>query len=274
MSRMLRDLKDGINNTEKILNFAGRVAGNASAGISKAVMKHGPKLAFGAAKGIAYDAPKALIHGAGNASGHLGKNIDKFFEEPWLVESRASLQKSRAGFASIGQSGAKITKSKLEGFGKGLWHGGAAVMHSPIGKVVKTGGLSAGLYGLMAYGMDDPSRATGDRIASAGKYMTAAAIDTASDLTLTAVAGGLSMLGPVGVAAAAGITAYNVIGNFVGIDAGSLALRAMDAMDERYEADRNGGKKFQLGENSSMALQRQISNIHQSGSNMAEMMHN
>jgi hypothetical protein len=261
-ARRFNDFKHGINNTGKMLNFAGRVAQHTSAHLFKTA----PKATWKIGKAIAYTGPKSMLLTTDKIVKKIDKTVKQFnspiVSEPLFAEARMSARKA-------------MTSAKEGNFWQATKHTGAAtLLHSPIGTLGKGLLMSGGMYGLMAYASDDASKSTGDRAASVGKHGIAAVVDATADFALSGVADGIGMLGPYGMMAAAGIRAYNFGANFVGLDLGSLALRAMDSMDERYNQDRGGGKKFSLSENSSMALQRQISNIHQSGSNMAEVMHN
>ena len=133
--------------------------------------------------------------------------------------------------------------------------------------------FSGAMYGFMGYMSDNPQNAASDRMVNIGKHGIAAAADVGADTAFSAAALGLSMFGPLGVAAGAGLMAYNFVGNLIGIDAGSVALNVMNHFDERYEQDTRG-TKFNMTENTSMALQRQVSNLQGAGSNLGEMMHN
>lgn len=164
--------------------------------------------------------------------------------------------------------------------------GVGALWHSPIGNAAKTAGLSMGLYGLMGFLEDNKMDNASDRMITYGKNLTAGVVDTTSDLAMTgigvaaesagiALAGmtgwtGLAMAGTgVGVA----LTAYSLLGNLFGIDPGSLVKKGLDQADEMYETAKYG-PKFDMTRNTSMAMQRQLQNLHASGSNMAEMLHN
>lgn len=133
--------------------------------------------------------------------------------------------------------------------------------------------FSLGMYGLSAAMTDNPMNAASDRMVNAGKHTIAAGADITADVGLSAAAYGLSALGPVGVMAGSALMAYNFLGNFVGLDAGSLSMNIMNQFDERYENDKRG-PKFNMTQNTSMAMQRQVNNLHGAGSNLGEMMHN
>ena len=137
------------------------------------------------------------------------------------------------------------------------------------------GVLSSGLYGLSAWATDDASMATSDRMYNATKHGIAATVDITADAGLTAVGIGLATFGgPIGMMAGMGIQAFNMFAGFAGIDAGSIAMKLMDYAEEEYQTAKNGGSKFNMTNNTSMAIQRQLSNIAMSGSNLGEMMHN
>jgi hypothetical protein len=136
-----------------------------------------------------------------------------------------------------------------------------------------SGVIGAGLYGLSAVVSDDPTAQTSDRMVNATKHGVAFAADTASDIALTGVAAGLSLLGPTGMMVGTALHAFNMLGGFVGMDAGSQVMKVMDYADEQYESAKNG-PSFNMTENTSMAMQRQVQNMHAGGSNLGEMMHN
>lgn len=133
--------------------------------------------------------------------------------------------------------------------------------------------LGGGLYGLSAWISDDSRMDTSDRMVNGVKHGAAFAADLASDTVLTGVAMGLSTLGPYGMVAGAALNAFNIVGGFMGVDAGSMVMRGMDYADEQYESAKRG-PQFNMTKNTSMALQRQLQNMHASGSNLGEMMHN
>jgi hypothetical protein len=133
--------------------------------------------------------------------------------------------------------------------------------------------LSGGLYGLSAYASDDPNAEVGDRGINIAKHGVAAGVDLGADALLTGVATGLSMLGPLGGIAGGALTAFNMFAGFAGLDAGSLAMNAMNYTEQEYDRVK-AGPKFNMTQNNSMAMQRQIQNLHASGSNLGEMMHN
>lgn len=134
--------------------------------------------------------------------------------------------------------------------------------------------MSGGLYGLMAYATDNADNDASDRGVNAAKYAVAAGVDVAADGVLTGVAAGLATFGgPAGIVAGGAITAFNMLAGFAGLDAGSLAMRAMDYTEAEYENAKTG-PKFNMTQNTAMSLQRQLGNIAQSGSNLGEMMHN
>lgn len=136
-----------------------------------------------------------------------------------------------------------------------------------------TTAFSGAMYGLSAVMTDDGTMDGGDRMAHYTKHAMAGAADVTADLALTGVAAGLSMLGPLGAVAGGGLMAYNLLGGFFGIDAGSGVMNFMDYADTQYEKQRRG-PKFPMTQNTSMAMQRQVQNLHASGSNLGEMMHN
>lgn len=130
------------------------------------------------------------------------------------------------------------------------------------------------MYGISALATDPGGAVSpGDRMHHYNKHMVAAGVDVASDVAMTGVAIGLAQFGPYGQIAAGALTAYNVVSGFVGWDLGTLSMNFMDAADQEYES-RKQGPKFNMTQNTSMAMQRQMQNLHASGSNIAEMMHN
>jgi hypothetical protein len=148
-----------------------------------------------------------------------------------------------------------FTKDQFKGFGYGL-------------------GISSGVYGLVGYATDNNMNNAGDRMAHYGKHAVALGADIASDITLSVAAAGIATLGgPAGVFVAGGLKMFNMFAGFAGIDAGSIAMNVMNYADEEYER-RKSGPTINMTQNTSMALQRQIQNMHASGSNLGEMMHN
>jgi hypothetical protein len=135
--------------------------------------------------------------------------------------------------------------------------------------------MSGGLYGLSAYMSDNENASAGDRMANVVKHGVAGTVDVAADFGLTTVAAGLATFGgPGGVVAGGVLMAFNMFAGFAGLDAGSLAMTAMNYADGEYDTAKAGKSKFNMTENTSMAMQRQIQNLHASGSNLGEMMHN
>lgn len=130
-----------------------------------------------------------------------------------------------------------------------------------------TAGLSTVGYGLGSFLTDDGNT---NKVHHYGKWGIAGGVDVATDLTATALA--TLAFGPVGgTIVGLGLMASG----FMGVDPGSIALSAMDHMDETYDKMLNyqrGG--FQLSNNSAQMLTRQIQNLQSSGSNIAEIMHN
>lgn len=139
--------------------------------------------------------------------------------------------------------------------------------------ILATTGFSGAMYGLSAVMTDNTDMDAGDRMSHYTKYAMAGAADVGTDLALTGVAAGLSALGPIGAVFGGGLMAYNMFGGFFGMDAGSGLMNFMDYADTEYEKQKQG-PKFNMTQNTSMALQRQIQNLHASGSNLGEMMHN
>jgi hypothetical protein len=134
--------------------------------------------------------------------------------------------------------------------------------------------LSGSMYGLSAYATDNPDNNAGDRMAHYGKHAIAGGVDVAADLALTGVGIGLATFGgPAGMAMAGGLQLFNMFAGFAGMDAGSIAMNVMNYADEQYDKAKTG-PKFNMTQNTAMAMQRQIQNLHASGSNLGEMMHN
>lgn len=134
--------------------------------------------------------------------------------------------------------------------------------------------ISGGLYGLSAYATDDPMNSGGDRMAHYGKHAVAAGVDIASDAVLTGASVALATFGgPAGMFVAGGLQMFNMFAGFAGIDAGSIAMNVMNYAEEEYDKAKRG-PKFNMTQNTAMAMQRQIQNLHASGSNLGEIMHN
>lgn len=134
--------------------------------------------------------------------------------------------------------------------------------------------ISSSMYGLSAYATDNDMNSPGDRMAHYAKHGIAGGIDVMADAALTGVSFGLATFGgPAGMALAGGIQAFNMFAGFAGIDAGSIAMNVMNYAEEEYDKAKRG-PKFNMTENTAMAMQRQIQNLHASGSNLGEMMHN
>lgn len=132
-----------------------------------------------------------------------------------------------------------------------------------------TGGFSGLAYGAGAFMTQDPSNTLSDNVSHYGKWAIAGGIDAGTDIGLTLAAS--AMFGPLGgFAAGIGLMAAG----FMGIDPGSMAMNAMDGMDNMYSRLENRGNTFQLSENSAQLMQRQLKNLQGAGSNVAEMMHN
>lgn len=134
--------------------------------------------------------------------------------------------------------------------------------------------LSGSMYGLSAYATDNPDNNAGDRMAHYGKHAIAGGVDIAADAALTSVGIGLATFGgPAGMAIAGGLQLFNMFAGFAGMDAGSIAMNVMNYADEQYDKAKTG-PKFNMTQNTAMAMQRQIQNLHASGSNLGEAMHN
>lgn len=134
--------------------------------------------------------------------------------------------------------------------------------------------LSGGLYGLGAYMTDNDQASAGDRAAHYAKYAVASGVDILADSALTVASFGLATFaGPIGMMAAGGLQMFNMFAGFMGYDAGTLAMNVMDYADEQYDKNKLG-PKFNMTQNTTMTMQRQIQNLHASGSNLGEMMHN
>lgn len=132
-----------------------------------------------------------------------------------------------------------------------------------------TGAFSGLAYGAGAYMTQDPSNGLAENVSHYAKWGVAGSIDVATDVGVTLAAS--AMFGPMGaVAAGVGLMAAG----FLGVDPGSMALQAMDGMDQMYDRMSGRGSRFQLSENSAQLMQRQIMNLQGAGSNVAEMMHN
>lgn len=141
-------------------------------------------------------------------------------------------------------------------------------------KDVGKGALFSGaMYGLGAYATDNADNDMSDRLVNTTKYGAAFAADVAGDTLLTGVAKVAGMFGPTGRAVGAAITAFNFGSNLLGIDAGSMLMHGWDHAEDQYYKVKEG-PKFDMTGNKSQAMQRQIQNLHASGSNLGEMMHN
>ena len=142
-----------------------------------------------------------------------------------------------------------------------------------IKPMLKTAAFSGAMYGLSAVMTDDTSADHGDRMAHYAKHGVAATADVGADIGLGLAASVISKAGPWGAVVGGGIMAYNLLGGFFGLDAGSGVMNMMNYADEEYEKQRQG-PKFNMTQNTSMALQRQLQGLHANGSNLGEMMHN
>lgn len=149
----------------------------------------------------------------------------------------------------VGKAGRKTKR------GIGAWAGGVGISTA----------LSGGLYG-MAAGLT--ASEASNKPAHYAKYATAAAVDVGSDAILTGI--GALIGGPVGW----GLAAYSIGAGFLGADPGSLALKAMDKMDEMYDQYTGRTPKFKLTENTMNSLQRSMSHLSGSSAGLAELMHN
>lgn len=158
-------------------------------------------------------------------------------------------------FQQKGNQAAHYTKDQFKGWGIGA-------------------GLSVGLYGLSAVMSDNTDADAGDRMVNYSKHAIAAGADLTVDAGLSAVAAGLATFGGIpGMAVGAGITAFNMFAGFAGWDAGSMVMNYMNYAEGKYD-EAKAGPKFNMTQNTSMAMQRQIQNMHAAGSNLGEMMHN
>lgn len=145
------------------------------------------------------------------------------------------------------------------------------------GNLAKGTAANAALTGVMFGGMgvmEGWDQDAGDKIGTASKWGTAAAIDIASDtawlgasLAVGAVTGG------VGFAAMQG---FDMVTDMMGLDLSTAYTSAIESMDDSYTrlGAASGGSNYQMSRGSAQAMQRQIANLQGSGSNVAEMMHN
>lgn len=206
------------------------------------------------------------------------------FGETWAGVSSAARGSAKVS-ASVGFKTAELMSEGSKHATSLAWKGTKSVFNMiktdpkvfretfTAGNMAKGAAISSGMYGLMAFMSDDKNAATSDRMVNYAKHGIAAGVDVASDTALSLGAGALAMTGPIGATVGGAIMAYNMFAGFVGMDTGSLALNMMNSFDERYKQDKRG-PSFDMTQNTSMALQRQIGNLHASGSNLGEMMHN
>ena len=125
--------------------------------------------------------------------------------------------------------------------------------------VLTTAGYAAGAM--------DEWQTTDNKAMTAAKYSTALAVDIGVDAIMNWATKPLELLGPYGKAASIGI---QVVSNL----AGPGFLAAFNTMDDSYKRLAQKGQGYQMTQSSAQALQRQLSNLHGAGSNVAEMMHN
>ena len=144
-----------------------------------------------------------------------------------------------------------------------------------FGKDIGKGALFSGaMYGLSAFATDNADNEASDRMTNVAKHGAAFAADVAGDAVLTGIGTALGTFGGAyGKMAQGAITAFNFGSNLLGIDAGSMMMRTWDYAEEQYYKAKEG-PKFDMTGNKSQAMQRQIQNLHASGSNLGEMMHN
>lgn len=211
----------------------------------------------------------------------MSRNFEKMMEEggQFLKSSKKVAFRMGEGAAWMGKEGSKKMANVA---GKGLTGMGEFLKSDPsalkeiftLKNVARTAAFSGSMYGLSAVLTDSSENSASDRMIHYSKHAVGGAVDAASDLTLGAVGGALATFGGLpGAIVGGGIMAYNFLGGFFGADTGSIAMNAMNQLEERYDADRQG-PQLKMTENTSMALQRQLSNLHASGSNIAETMHN
>jgi hypothetical protein len=124
------------------------------------------------------------------------------------------------------------------------------------------------MFGGVGYMTSDESN---NKAAHGMKWATAAGIDIAADIGLTAAVGmTIGLTSPIG----AGILIADTVTDMMGLDFSTAALTAMDAMDDSYDRMTQQGGHYKMSQGSAQAMQRQIQNLQGSGSNVAEMMHN
>jgi hypothetical protein len=133
--------------------------------------------------------------------------------------------------------------------------------------------LGGAIYGLSAFATDNSDNDMSDRGINFAKHGVALGADLAGDTAIAGIGMGLSMLGPMGALAGGVLNVANIAAGLMGYDAGSIAMNVMNYAEEAHDKARNG-PKFNMTQNTSMALERQIQNLHASGSNLGEMMHN
>ena len=133
--------------------------------------------------------------------------------------------------------------------------------------------LGGAIYGLSAFATDNSDNDMADRGVNFAKHGVALTADLAGDTAIAGIGMGLAMFGPAGALAGGALNVANIAAGLMGYDAGSIAMNIMNYGEEAYDKARNG-PKFNMTQNTSMALERQIQNLHASGSNLGEMMHN
>lgn len=198
---------------------------------------------------------------------------DKSYTEVSMYDEK-SLGYNHKGEEGIEGKFAKGKEVGAAGQGKQLVRKGMAGAKG-FGKDIGKGALFSGaMYGLGAFATDNADNDMSDRLTNTTKYGAAFAADVAGDAVLTGIGTALGAFGGVyGKMAQGAITAFNFGSNLLGIDAGSMVMHGFDHAEEQYYKAKDG-PKFDMTGNKSQAMQRQIQNLHASGSNLGEMMHN
>lgn len=238
---------------------------------------------------VAHGAAEVVGYAAGTATSFLRKETGSFFgsmkkASDKYVENYRQRRDEIAKGIKTDSKGIKYSEYGQDNFIKDYYaprgskrrefYNLAAHELKDAGKGLKYSAILGGaMYGLSAYATDNSDNDMSDRAVNIGKHGVALAADLAGDTAIAGIGMGLAMFGPMGALAGGALNIANMAAGLMGYDAGSIAMNIMNYGEEAYEKARSG-PKFNMTQNTSMALQRQIQNMHASGSNLGEMMHN
>ena len=259
----------------------GAKLGFVSAGIAKKAGAYGLEKIYGFAE-------KSHIKNTAEMLGASGEEIEKMFKEgqtPVVKRGLSSTtiahkdsvnvmvdgEKFKIGNEYAGTMG-EITKGQELVSGSHLKSLGGFAKNT-VSHLKGTALMSGGLYALMGYATYDKDAALHDKALHIGKYAAAGAADIATFGLTETVGTALSMAGPLGAMAGGALTLGAMGLTFAGADPASLVLKFGDLAEERYNRIKNG-PQFNMTHGSAQALQRHLSTLQSSGSNMAEAMHN